>query len=298
MALAQSLNIPAVKVLEAVGPTKLYGRLQQAGIEPVLPRGAEPTLAIALGGLGLRLSDLATLYTSLARGGEQIGLKYRRDLPLSRTETSGHRLLSASAAWYVSDILRNAPAPANAKPGQIAYKTGTSYGFRDAWAAGYDGKHTVVAWVGRPDAAATPGLSGRATAAPLLFDAFARLAPRRTPLPPPPAGVLQVSGQDLPPPLKRFGEPAHDASAYAEPDVQIAFPPDRSELDAEESDAGAIVAKAEGGTLPLTWLVDGVPMDSDPARREIEVPLGGRGFHKLAVIDARGRADRVTVRLK
>ena len=79
MALAQSLNIPAVKVLEALGPPRLFGRLAQVGVTPVLPKGAEPTLAIALGGLGLRLADLAALYAGLARGGEPIALKYRRD---------------------------------------------------------------------------------------------------------------------------------------------------------------------------------------------------------------------------
>src|SRR6185312_8892480 len=79
MALAQSLNIPAVKVLEALGPQKLYGRLAQVGIEPILPKGAEPSLAMALGGLGVRLTDLATLYTALARGGDRIPLRHRRD---------------------------------------------------------------------------------------------------------------------------------------------------------------------------------------------------------------------------
>ena len=158
MALAQSLNIPAVKVLEAIGPAKLYGRLQQVGITPVLPKGAEPSLALALGGLGLKLSDLAALYAALARGGEPIALTHRRGGAGGRRRRSaGTRLLSPVAAWYVTDILRNAPAPANARPGQIAYKTGTSYGFRDAWAVGYDGRHTIAVWVGRPDGAATPG---------------------------------------------------------------------------------------------------------------------------------------------
>jgi penicillin-binding protein 1C len=300
MALAQSLNIPAVKVLEAIGPSKLVGRLQQAGIDPVLPKGAEPNLAIALGGVGLRLVDLATLYADLARGGEPVALTHRRDAVETQKSQSGQRLLSAVAAWYVSDILRNAPAPANAKPGQIAYKTGTSYGFRDAWAVGYDGRHTIAAWVGRPDGTSTPGLAGRTAAAPILFDAFARLSPRRAPLAAAPAGVVQVAGRDLPPPLKRFREANDEATLgpYLEPPVHIAFPPDRAELDVEDSEGGGVIVKAEGGALPLIWLVDGVPIDSDPMRREAELPAGGRGFHKLSVIDARGRADRVTIRLK
>ena len=80
--------------------------------------------------------------------------------------------------------------------------------------------------------------------------------------------------------------------------MQIAFPPDRAELDVEDGDGAGIVVKAEGGALPLTWLVDGVPIASDPARREAELPAAGRGFLKLSVIDAKGRADRVTIRLK
>ena len=203
-ALAQSLNIPAVKVLEALGPAKLHGRLQQVGITPVLPKGTEPSLAIALGGLGLKLSDLAALYAGLARGGEPIALSYRRGAPEAKAPVGSTRLLSPVAAWYVTDILRHAPAPANARAGQIAYKTGTSYGFRDAWAVGYDGRHTIAVWVGRPDGAATPGLAGRVAAAPILFDAFARLSTRRAPLPSAPTGALLTSGSDLPPPLKRF----------------------------------------------------------------------------------------------
>jgi penicillin-binding protein 1C len=303
MALAQSLNIPAVKVLDALGAPKLFGRLAGVGISPVLPKGAEPSLAIALGGLGLKLSDLATLYAGLARGGEPIALQYHRDGTGAKPTAANPRLLSPVAVWYVSDILRNAPAPANAKPGQIAYKTGTSYGFRDAWAVGYDGRHTVAVWVGRPDGAATPGLAGRTAAAPLLFDAFARLATRRTPLPSAPSGAITVAGTDLPPPLKRFREAKDEpaaavAGAYLEPPVQIAFPPDRSELDAEDGEGAGIIVKAEGGALPLTWLVDGVPIDTDPSRREAELPAAARGFLKLSVIDARGRADRVTIRLK
>ena len=303
MALAQSLNIPAVKVLDAMGPQKLFGRFAQVGITPVLPKGAEPSLAIALGGLGMKLSDLAALYVGLARGGEPVALQYRRDAAAPRSAATSARLLSPAAAWYVSDILRNAPAPAHAKPGQIAYKTGTSYGFRDAWAVGYDGRYTIAVWVGRPDGAATPGLAGRTAAAPLLFDAFARLSTRRTPLPSAPSGALVVAGSDLPPPLKRFREAkdetiASAANAYLEPAVQIAFPPDRSELDAEDGDGAGVIVKAEGGALPLTWLVDGVPIESDPVRREAELPAAMRGFHKLSVIDAKGSADRVTIRLK
>jgi penicillin-binding protein 1C len=305
-ALIHSLNIPAVKVLEAVGAGRLYSRLQQAGVDPVLPKGADPSLAMALGGVGLRLADLAQLYAAIARGGEPVALRHSRDDAAPRGPVAGQRLLSEVAAWYVRDILCRALPPANAKPGLVCYKTGTSYGFRDAWSAGFDGRHTVAVWVGRADGAAVPGLTGRGSAAPLLFDAFTRLSLKRTPLPPAPPGVLRATTSQLPPPLRRFREgaaPSEEAagnrSAAAEPPVRIAFPPDRAEIEATGDDEdAAVVAKAEGGALPLIWLLDGAPLASDPARREVELPPGRRGFFRLSVIDATGRTDRVTVRVK
>ena len=304
-ALAQSLNIPAVKLLNAVGPGKLMGRMRRVGVTATLPKEAtEPTLAIALGGVGLRLADLTALYAALARGGEAVSLKYSRDVttaprPATPTILRKH-LLAPAAAWYVTDILKDAPPPASAKGGRIAYKTGTSYGYRDAWAIGYDGHHTIGVWVGRPDSAATPGLTGRTAAAPILFDAFQRLSPQRVALPPAPSGAVRTTGALLPPPLKRFQEPGMQAppdGGYLDAAVQISFPPDRAELEVEDAD-GAIVLKADGGALPLTWLADGAPIQTDSQSREIAWQPDGRGFVKLSVIDARGRVDRVTVRLR
>jgi penicillin-binding protein 1C len=302
-ALIHSLNIPAVKVLEAVGAGRLYSRLQQAGVDPVLPKGADPSLAMALGCVGLTLVDLAQLYAAIARGGEPVVLRHSRDAPPPRGPSSGQRLLSEVAAWYVRDILCRALPPANAKPGQVCYKTGTSYGFRDAWSVGFDGRHVIAVWVGRADGAAVSGQTGRTSAAPLLFDAFARLSLKRTPMPPAPSGVLRASTSELPPPLKRFREgaaPAEDglSDRVAEPAPRIAFPPDRTEIEVDEDDGGSVLVKAEGGALPLTWLLDGAPIASDPTRREAEVPRGRRGFFHLSVIDAKGRTDRVTARLK
>jgi penicillin-binding protein 1C len=300
-ALGNSLNVPAVKVLAAVGPGRLMGRFRRVGIAPQLPANARPSLAVALGGVGMTLKDLATLYADLARGGDPVTLKWHRDAPSAKPVAMRRRLLTPVSAWYVTDILRDAPPPPNTKGGAIAYKTGTSYGYRDAWAIGFDGRHVVAVWVGRPDAASTPGLMGRLSAAPILFDAFARIAERPAPFRPAPAGVMKTAGADLPPPLKRFRDPTDDAVAkgpYLEPPVLISFPPDRSELDIEEREAEPLVIKAEGGALPLTWLIDGSPMTSDPLRREVEWQPDGRGFAKLTVIDAKGRVDRVTVRLR
>jgi penicillin-binding protein 1C len=300
-ALNQSLNVPAVKVLDAVGSGRLYRRLQRAGVQPVLPKDTDPSLAMALGGLGLRLTDLAALYAALANGGETVVLRHSREAARRSPPEGLPRLLSKIAARYVAEILCQALPPASAKPGLLCYKTGTSYGFRDALAVGFDGRYVVAVWVGRPDGASTPGLTGRTGAAPLLFDAFARISTKRTPLPPAPVGVIRAANMELPPPLQRFRETTageNSDSAIADPPVRIAFPPDRAEVEIDEAESPTVVVKAEGGTLPLTWLVDGRPLQSNSNRREVQLPAATRGFVRVSVIDARGRADRVTFRLK
>lgn len=309
-ALGRSLNIPAVKLLNVVGPVKFVETLKAFDVMTKLPDGAKPSLAVALGGVGMRMIDLVTVYSALARGGKPADVTWRTAdaesrKALKRTGKSGQSkkkdLLSPVASWYVTDILRDAPVPQNVKAGQIAYKTGTSYGYRDAWAVGYDGAHTIAVWIGRADATSTPGLIGRTAAAPILFDAFQRLRSRPARLPDPPANAVHATGVDLPPPLKRFrGDSGADPSPgpFDVQDVEIAFPPDRSELDIADRSGEPLVLKARGGALPLTWLVDGQPIESPAHRRSAVWTPDGNGFVNVSVIDADGRAARVHVRLR
>jgi penicillin-binding protein 1C len=303
-ALQLSLNVPAVKMLHAVGPARLAGRLRQAGFAIEVPRN----LTVALGGVGLRLEDLIGMYAALAHGGEPLALQYRlADMPgaepVSATPAA-QALLSPVAAWYLADIMRGAPPPAHAKGGGIAFKTGTSYGFRDAWAAGFDGQYVAAVWLGRPDNSSTPGMTGLGAAAPLLFDVFTQLGPERVAFSGPPPGAITRASGPLPPPLAAFRE--KDAatvtqSAQADPPVQIAFPPDKAELELAADTDGlpeAVSFKAEGGQLPFTWLVNGTPIETPPHRREAFWRPTGKGFVQLSVIDARGRVDKVTVRLR
>ena len=306
-ALSQSLNIPAVRVLARVGPGKLVGRFRRAGVTARFPDKSEPTLAMALGGTGMTLQDLAQLYSGLARGGEVITLYHRpEDRAQIAAQTrlkplvNARRLMSPLAAWYVTDVLKDAPPPLNAKGGRFAYKTGTSYGYRDAWAIGYDGRHVVAVWVGRPDGTSVPGMMGRTAAAPILFDAFQRLSETRVALRAAPQGALKIASANLPPPLKHWRELGEDAPSgpYLEPGVAIAFPPDRAELDMAELDGEPLTLKAEGGALPLTWLIDDAPITSDPHGRDVAWIPRSPGFAKLTVIDASGKVDRVSIRLK
>uniref|UniRef100_UPI002C65135E penicillin-binding protein 1C n=1 Tax=Enterovirga sp. TaxID=2026350 RepID=UPI002C65135E len=136
-ALQSSLNLPAVELLGAVGPARFIARLRQGGAEIALPPDAPPGLATALGGLGITLLDLTRLYASFARGGMAPPLVTRLD-PGSVPAIGETRVTDPVPAWYVADILRGAPPPDHALGGKIAFKTGTSYGYRDAWAVGFD----------------------------------------------------------------------------------------------------------------------------------------------------------------
>ncbi|WP_291167865.1 penicillin-binding protein 1C [Hyphomicrobium sp.] len=306
-ALEQSLNVPAVRVLARVGPGKLAGRFRRAGVTARFPDKSEPTLAMALGGTGLTLEELTALYAGLARGGDGIMLTHRYDQRGKIWATThvkplvnAHRLMSPLAAWYVTDILKDAPPPLNAKGGRFAYKTGTSYGYRDAWAIGYDGRYVIAVWVGRPDNSSIPGLMGRSAAAPILFDAFERVPGPRVPLQGAPANVIRGTNADLPAPLKRWRDPGDDPAGgkYLQPPVLISFPPDLSEIAETDLDGEPLVLKADGGALPLTWLVDGKPIESDAHTREAVWQPAGAGFAKLTVIDANGRTDRALIRLR
>lgn len=299
-ALQLSLNVPAVGLLESVGPQRLYARLENAGARLELPQGEVPGLAVALGGVGLRLEDLALLYSALARGGEAKPLVARLDEPVQPRST---RLLSPESSWYIGNILIGAPPPDNAAPFRIAFKTGTSYGYRDAWAVGFDGTRTIAVWMGRPDGQPVPGMIGRADAGPILFDAMARITPKPVPLPGPPAGAIIMSTAKLPPPLRRFMRPGElQAVRSSEPPLRIVFPPNGAQLALERAAPDAplelIAIKTSGGFGPYRFLVDGRPL-SDAATRDAAFwQPAGPGFVRLTVIDARGATDSVVVRLQ
>lgn len=261
-ALQMSLNVPAVALLEAVGPARLAARLADAGAVLKLPRDAAPNLAVGLGGVGVRLVDLAALYAGLARGGAV------PDLIIDATaekapEGPPRRILAPVAAWYVADILSGTPPPDNGRAGRIAFKTGTSYGYRDGWAIGFDGRNTVAVWVGRPDGAAVPGLVARASAAPILFEAFARLGERRVPLPRAPADALIATTATLPPPLRGFGAAAEGPSVLVSQQrrLRFAFPPDGARVALEDGTGHRqpLAFRLEGLSGPFTLFVDGRP---------------------------------------
>ncbi|OOG60729.1 penicillin-binding protein 1C [Rhodanobacter sp. B05] len=180
-ALQRSLNVPAVDVLDRVGPTRFVARLANGGIDLGLPDGAKPNLSIILGGAATRLENLVGAYSAFANGGIAGTPRYTPQQPARL-----RRLLSPGAAWIIREILGSNPADVEGAPlagvinrhANVAWKTGTSYGYRDAWAVGVTDRWTIGVWIGRPDGTPSPGQYGAVTALPLLFQ-IADMLPQR-----------------------------------------------------------------------------------------------------------------------
>ena len=297
-----SLNVPAVAVLDKVGASRFTARLSQAGGSLVLPKGEAPGLAMGLGGVGVRLTDLVALYAGIARLGTTVPLIERlgEGAPEGDNSHMSRRLLDPVAAWYVGNVLLGTPPPDNAAGGRIAFKTGTSYGYRDAWSVGFDGRRTIGVWIGRADGAPIPGLMGRTAAAPILLEAFARTGKLPAPLLRAPRGALVAANGKLPPPLQHFRHGQFASDSTAQP-PRIMFPLSGSRLEMVRDEAGKtepIAVKIAGGSGALTMLVNGVPVPASAGQRTLFFMPDGHGFVRVTVIDGRGLTDSAVVWLQ
>jgi penicillin-binding protein 1C len=284
-ALQISLNLPVVELTQALGPARVMAALRAAGVQADVP-GDMPGLAISLGGIGVSLEGLVQLYAAIARGGAAVALSSQTSGPGPRRQ-----VMSAEAAWHLGDILADAPRPARLPDWRLAFKTGTSYGHRDALALGFDGAHVAGVWVGRADGAPVPGIFGVDVAAPLLFDIFAHLGPAPAALPPAPPATLILAHSDLPAPLRLFGSRIAPRTEAPE----LAFPPDGAAL---LPMGGHVLARVERGQAPFTWFANGTPVLRATHEREARLALEGPGFVTLSVVDAQGMAARVEVELQ
>ncbi len=306
-ALRQSLNVPAVQVLDRIGPVRLASSLAQAGAQLSFAQiGAAPSLPLALGGVGIRLLDLTALYVGLANGGEMRRLR----LTTQDEFISPRRIFSRAAAWYVTDILKGSAMPDGWAPRAgidgkrpIAFKTGTSYGFRDAWSVGYSGAYTVGVWVGRADGSARPGHFGRNTAAPLLLNVFGLLPVERRVFPAPPDNIISVNDRrNLPLAMRVFKPRTRKASYNARqtdtPAPVIKFPGNGVSVALPgEGEDSALALKAVGGALPLRWMVNNELL---PPASFLDTTFwrpAGLGYADIMVVDAYGRSARSHVRL-
>ncbi|MCD0505587.1 penicillin-binding transpeptidase domain-containing protein, partial [Bordetella petrii] len=263
-ALQRSLNVPAVDLLDRVGPQRFAANLLAGGVRLRLPAGAAPNLSLILGGAGTTLEELVGAYRALARA----GLAGRPRLAPGQPRVES-RMMSPGAAWIVRDILEGGGHPDRplAQGGRpVAWKTGTSFGFRDAWALGVTDHWTIGVWVGRPDGTPNPGYFGANVAAPLLRDIVAALPsgpaiPRRRPASVQavvtcwPLGWRQGSAQ--------AGNCAQPRTAWALDDT---VPP-----------TFAGYADAASGPLRVQGLANGSVLRPVPGRREVVLDVSVQG---------------------
>ncbi len=233
------------------------------------------------GGLGITLADLARLYAGVARGWSVPDIARRAD-DVGGPRHEPRRLVGPVASWYVADILRGTLPPENALPNRIACKTGTSL--------------RLPGRLGRRVRQARDG--GRLGRSP---------GRRRRPRPrredsggPRPVRRLRTAGRRagtaaLPPPLRRLGRDGGGAAGS----LRIAYPPDGARIDVGLAEGGpsGLALKALGGTLPLTWMVNGMPVP-EADMRQAEWWPDGAGFARVSVMDATGAGDSVFVRLE
>ena len=299
-ALQLSLNVPAVALLEKIGPVYFTETLRHEGLR--LQFGGDdslPGLALALGGVGTTLEDLARLYAGLAHDGCLRPLVFIAAQERKRAQPC-KALFGESARAAIANILGSARKPARPlmatrSPGhsRIAYKTGTSYGFRDAWAIGYSARFTVGVWVGRPDGTPNPGHYGANTAAPLLFRVFDSLPRAKAAFPWSGQAMPMQSNGQLAPGLRHLNRGIGLANRQAPPSIH--FPPDGGRI--EQVTGGILLLEGEGGRRPFTWIVNGEILAQRGAGRKAAWKPDGYGFHDILLRDSLGRQVRSRVEL-
>ena len=295
-ALQLSLNVPAVTVLDGIGPRRFSEIFARAGAPFVFPSGEQvPALPIALGGTGQSLEKLVMLYAAIARGGDVLPLVY--DMAGERHEAI--EFLSAETAGYLKAIMLGTKRPTgflSAKfsglQRKMAYKTGTSYGYRDAWAIGFSNTYTIGVWVGRPDGTPHYNFIGL-DAAKLLLQAFDAVLDGKDE-----KELVTVPISERPAGLSVFPRKSYLSSRKAgTSQFRIMFPPKDAmlELSKAENEPRSIVLKAKSGKRPYKWMVNGKLVGQSLLENRFAWTPSEPGAYKITAIDQAGAHDTVRV---
>ncbi len=276
-ALQNSLNIPAVKILQKLGADEFISTINNyVGLVKVPKDRA--SLPVALGGLGISMWQLTQLYVALANGGSTRELHY---LISDKKKTKSKKLFTEKATKMTSSILRNTPAPKGFinSDKQIAYKTGTSYGYRDAWTIAYNSQYTVATWVGKPNNTIQLKLTGKDTAAPLAFEVFSllnTLLPKKSWLTP-----SNYLGNSVPDGLKYFDKEIQIKQAK----LDFVYPRENTRFRSAGCGKAVVEVKVENGKPPYYWYIDGEAREISEDYTNIPFE---HGAHTINVIDSNG----------
>lgn len=270
-ALQQSLNIPAVILLNKIGVKQFLYDLESF-VTMKFEKEGVAGLPIALGGLGISLYDLTSLYVGLANDGMfNPLLKEENAKNLSIHQRA---LMTKETALKIKKILQGAPPPVGFLPlfsiqsNPIAFKTGTSYGGRDALCIGYTKDFTVAVWIGRADGTAISSNIGRLNAAPIVFSIFTSLLP---------ASSYVDEDVVLKMPLPK-GTAKKIKNTIDQP-FKIIIPQENAKI---LQSTKPIELKAFGKYTSLTWIVNGQTLSSNKWMPKIP------GFYTISAIDERG----------
>ncbi len=304
IALADSLNVPAVRTLSAVGVATFQSRLRALGFVHLDKPAAYYGLGLTLGSGEVTLEELARAYATIARGGRPIDLRYRDADPVM--SDARDLRVGDEATWaLVTDMLSDAHARARAfgvssllrLPFPSAVKTGTSSDFRDTWTVGFTRDYTVATWVGNFNGAPMQRVSGVTGAAPLWNRIMLHLAEAREPGPfPRPRGYARraicATTGTLPDPscesvVMEWLDPLDRRALHAAPHRALALAIDTPHNNARYLPGGTILMRANAAFgSDVRWLVDGRPAGSGT-----HVPLAlRRGTHTIEARNDHGDA--------
>lgn len=322
-ALKQSLNVPAVMLLENIGPGKFYMHLRSMPVDLKFEKAnATPSLPLALGGVGMTLWDLVSLYSAIANGGafhklSMTSNENENDLISVEKQRTENRIMSEKSAAYITQILQNAQAPDGfvdrgiIHRSGIAYKTGTSYGYRDAFAIGYNTQYTVGVWLGKTDGSACSTNTGRNTAAPILFKIFDMLPAPSQNFYFPDLFALNLKKNTV----QKFVPDVSNAARENNKALKIIFPKNGSVLQLDKFDQTDkldtpdnalenskawrdIKIAFKGGKPPYFCLINGHPAVNSLQQNYFYWQPESPGFVEFTIIDSNGASDSISLELK